>query len=161
MRQKFQPFRSRRTRWKIKVNHLFSNKLWIFEAFLKIEIFLFFSKLFQTKKDHAFQIYLSGLCSSEKSQSTLDKEESGKKSKTPTSPKQKPDKKTAPRKSSQTMNNPSMGALGDELSAHFVSNFYASFVQSLISKALCMAASEITKKQTFEHIAELSLNVKF
>ena len=66
-----------------------------------------------------------------------------------------------PPKTHPVMNNPSMGALGDELNAHFVSNFYASFVQSLISKALCMAASEITKKQTFEHIAELSLNVKF
>ena len=58
------------------------------------------------------------------------------------------------------MTNPSMGALGEELNAHFVSNFYGSFVQSLISKALCMAASEITKKHLFEHVAELSLNVK-
>ena len=102
---------------------------------------------------------MSSLCSIEKSSSALEKEENGKKSKTPTSPKQKPAKQPTQRKSSQTMTNPSMGALGDELNAHFVSNFYGSFVQSLISKALCMAASEISKKQTFEHVAELSLNV--
>ena len=122
----------------------------------------FNSKLFKQKKDHAFQIYLLGLTSSEKSQSTLEKEDLGKKSKTPTSPKQKPAAKLTalPRKSSQTLANASSGAFSDELSAHFNSNFYGSFVQSLISKAICMSASEIAKKQPFEHIADLSLNVK-
>ena len=103
---------------------------------------------------------MAGICSSEKSHSSLEKEEgSGKKSKTPTSPKQKGAKQTAPRKSSQTLVNPSVGGLGDELNVNIASNFYGSFVQSLISKALCMSASEIAKKHIFEHIAELSLNV--
>jgi hypothetical protein len=86
----------------------------------------------------------------------MEKEIDGKKSKTPTSPKQKSTKADkGARKASQTTG----PIIADEMTAHLNSTFYALFVQSLISKAICMSSVAISKKQAFEHILELSSNV--
>lgn len=114
------------------------------------------NKLFRSKRDKVYQEYLAGLSPVEKPGSSTSRDD-GKKSKTPPSPKQKSNKQTA-RKSSQVGLTSGSGMLSEELNAHFASCFYGSFVQSLISKAICMCASEISKKPAFEHIAELSMN---
>lgn len=82
----------------------------------------------------------------------------GKKSKTPTSPKQKAAK--APRKSSQ-VNGPNTLGFGDDLNILLSATFYPSFVEPLISKSICKCSASLERKQLFEHISNLRSNVYY
>ena len=74
-------------------------------------------------------------------------------------------KKAAPApkaKASQAINSQATSNLtaatsstNDEMSSYFQANYFASFLESLISKAVCLSGALIAKKEPFEHIAEL------
>jgi hypothetical protein len=84
--------------------------------------------------------------------------EEEKKSKTPSATKKAgaTQQKPSNRKNSTGGLSPSTS---DDVQAYLNSTFYASFVLSHLSKALCISAALLTKKQLFEHVADLTANV--
>lgn len=112
--------------------------------------------LFTNKHRQIYQQFIASL--SLKAQSNASHFESieGKKSKTPTSPKQK----AKNRKPSQAPGSNST-IFGDDLNILMHSSFFASFIEPLISKSICICSSNISNKQPFEIISELKKIVIF
>ncbi|CAF0855007.1 unnamed protein product [Brachionus calyciflorus] len=112
--------------------------------------------LFKTKHDQIYQAFLLSL--NLKAQSIVSQIDSieGKKSKTPTSPKQK----SKPRKQSQAPG-ANTTVFGDDLNILFNSNFYGSFIEPLISKSICICSSIVSNKPPFAIISELKNQVSF
>lgn len=75
----------------------------------------------------------------------------GKKSRTPTSPKAKG---TLPAKRKTPSAVPS-----SDLINYFNSNYFALYTLSLLSKAVCVASTNLNKMQPFERIAQISFEV--
>lgn len=109
---------------------------------------------FKSKNIQVNQKFLASLSLKAQSNSSQPESIEAKNSKTPTSPKQKG--KT--RKSSQAPGSIST-IFGDDLSVLMHSNFFASFIEPLISKSICICSSVITNKQPFEIISDLKKTV--
>ena len=123
------------------------------------------SQFFQSKQHAALQTFLF---SNKTHESMIMKDHN--KSKTPSTPTQSNpsnNKKTAAApvkpKQSQSANNPTTvssnltapSTVSDELNNYFQSNFFASFIESVISKAICLAGAQISHQEIFDHLMEL------
>jgi hypothetical protein len=90
-------------------------------------------------------------------QQHADVTEDNKKSKTPSSPKQKA--KTGRKASQAVVNAAVVGLHEDESSLAIAAHYYPSFIESFISKILSLTAVIYSRKQLFEHLNELNANV--
>lgn len=106
--------------------------------------------LFKSKNRQINQQFLASLNLKAQSNSSQFESIEAKNSKTPTSPKQK----SKNRKSSQAQGCNST-IFGDDLSILMHSIFFASFIEPLISKSICICSSIFTNKQPFEIISDL------
>jgi hypothetical protein len=120
------------------------------------------SKLFHSKQQSAMQTFLF---SNKAHESMITKDNNP--SKTPSTPTQSNpsnNKKNAAApapKQKQSANNPTAASTNfiapstDELNNYFQSSFFASFMESVISKAICLAGAKISYQEPFDHIMEL------
>lgn len=120
--------------------------------FDQIELDEHITKVFQEKQKEFYQKAL--LTSSFETKSVSDINE---KSKTPSTPKQPQPKATASKlgKASTLIANSAVNSQ-DDFQSYFQKNFYGLFALSILSKAICLASTALSKQQVFERIAQLS-----
>ena len=83
----------------------------------------------------------------------------GKKSRTPTSPKTSKPQPPPPAAGQQAKRKTPSAVPSNELINYFNSNYFALYLLSLLSKAVCVASTNLSRIQPFERIAQLSFEV--
>lgn len=83
----------------------------------------------------------------------------GKKSKTPSTPKQPQPKATASKAKASTLMANSVVNVQNELEQYFQKNFFGLFALSFISRAVCLTSIALSNKQPFERVSQISSQI--
>jgi hypothetical protein len=98
------------------------------------------------------------LTSSFEHQSVSDMDQ-GKKSKTPSTPKQPQPKATASKAKASTLMANSVVNVQNELEQYFQKNFFGLFALSFISKTICLTSIALSNNQPFERISQFGSQI--